>query len=65
MTTCPWCGVVVNPEDRIAMRKHAEVIERCCPKCGKILSAHLKDEEWGCFLNTRSGAPEMDPVSEG
>jgi len=48
---CPWCGQAVPvPEVKIAAKKsdYADVKERRCPKCGKILAAYIENE--GNFL---------------
>ena len=41
---CPWCGETVAPEAEVIKRSTTEVVERKCPKCGKILAAYMKDE---------------------
>lgn len=41
---CPWCNETVSPDRRISLREKAQVIERRCPKCGKVLAAYLEGE---------------------
>ena len=43
---CPWCNEVVTPEVKILRRKQAEVKERNCPRCGKVIAAYLHGEEF-------------------
>lgn len=42
--TCPWCGERVTPEAKVMQRKVAEVVERRCPRCGRILAAYLEQD---------------------
>jgi len=41
---CPWCGEMVRPDSKVAKLKAAVVVERRCPRCGKILSAYLEQD---------------------
>lgn len=41
---CPWCGEMVTPEPRVIQRKVAEVVERRCPRCSKVLAAYLEQD---------------------
>ena len=41
---CPWCGERVTPEAKVMQRKVAEVVERRCPRCGKVLAAYLEQD---------------------
>ena len=41
---CPWCGERVTPEPEVIQRKVAEVVERRCPQCGKVLAAYLEQD---------------------
>jgi len=41
---CPWCGERVTPEPKVIHRKVAEVVERRCPQCGKVLAAYLEQD---------------------
>ena len=43
---CPWCGERVTPESRILQRKAGEVVERNCPKCGKVIATYLNGESF-------------------
>ena len=48
---CNWCGETIQvPEVKVKRVKndYGTVIERRCPKCGKVLAAYLEEE--GDFL---------------
>ena len=46
---CAWCGEVgIKPEVNRIKNDYGNVIERRCPKCGKVLAAYLEEE--GLFL---------------
>ncbi len=48
---CNWCGETIPvPEVKVKRVKndYGTVIERRCPKCGKVLAAYLEEE--GDFL---------------
>lgn len=46
---CPWCGEVgIEPKVNRIKNDYGNVIERRCPKCGKVLAAYLTEE--GLFL---------------
>jgi ribosomal protein S27AE len=45
---CPWCGETSRPKTSLVTKRHGEVKERRCSKCGKILAAYLESE--GEFL---------------
>ena len=45
--TCPWCGeAILASKVRMGHHKsdYGTVIERRCPKCGKVLAAYLEQE---------------------
>ena len=46
--SCPWCGETAVPEVKRYKKDYGNVVERICPKCGKILAAYLEKE--GDFL---------------
>ena len=41
---CPWCGEIVTPDANVIQRKEADVVERRCPQCGKVLAAYLEQD---------------------
>ena len=45
---CPWCGEVTTPKVGYSKNDYGDIIERRCPKCGKVLAAYLEQE--GDFL---------------
>ena len=45
---CPWCEEMTVPKVNLVKRKAAEVRERRCSKCNKVLAAYLESE--GDFL---------------
>lgn len=48
MVKCPWCEKEF-PQSEIAVKSikydHGTVIERRCPKCGKVLAAYSDKEK--------------------
>ena len=42
--TCPWCGERVKAEPKVIQRKVAEVVERRCSQCGKVVAAYLEQD---------------------
>ena len=46
---CAWCGeVVTEPRLKRIKNEYGQVVERRCPKCGKVMAAYLEQE--GEFL---------------
>jgi phage FluMu protein Com len=45
-TECAWCNELVIPEVKVLQRKEAEVKERNCPRCGKVMAAYLHGEDF-------------------
>ena len=43
---CPWCGKEATLKCKILQRQAAEVVERNCPRCGKVISAYLSGEKF-------------------
>ena len=41
---CPWCGEASRPKTSLVTKRHGEVRERRCSKCGKILAAYFEEE---------------------
>lgn len=50
---CPWCGETVSPETKVLQRKQAEVVERSCSRCGKVISAYLSGEKFLDMIRER------------
>jgi phage FluMu protein Com len=50
---CPWCGEMTVPNVKLEKRKLAEVRERRCSKCNKVLAAYL-DSEGDFFKKIRT-----------
>lgn len=50
---CPWCGQKVIPEAKIVKRKAAEVIEKKCPHCSKVMAAYQADMEFLDLIRQR------------
>ena len=50
---CPWCGQKVNPEVRVLRRKISEVLERSCPRCGKVIAAYPNGDRFLNFIRER------------
>jgi len=46
--SCPWCGERVEAEVKHHKKAYGDIVERICPKCGKVLAAYLEQE--GDFL---------------
>ena len=46
--TCPWCDEIVETEVKHRKNAYGDIVERSCPKCGKVLAAYLEQE--GDFL---------------
>ena len=46
--SCPWCGETIVPEVKRHKNAYGDIVERLCPKCGKVLAAYLEQE--GDFL---------------
>jgi len=46
--SCPWCGETAVPEVKLRKNVYGEVMERLCPRCGRVLAAYLEQE--GDFL---------------
>ena len=47
---CPWCEQINTPNMFMAENEHANIRERRCGNCGKILSAYSVKE--GNFLES-------------
>ena len=50
---CPWCSETVTPEAKVAQRNLVEVVERNCPRCGKVIAAYRADEEFLDIIHQR------------